>query len=164
MNYPVNSRHQKWINVIITATGETKSMLDAHARILNISHRLREIHKADRLKFKIVPNRHQATDFYQIKIELYRRKRYGTNVTVFFFLGGGVFQVIDMSAQLSWRRCYFINARICKLESNCDEANRHHLFMFSENSFKLRISSCCTFWGFCCTLMRQCNNWTSLLL
>ena len=29
----------------------------------------------------------------------------------------GVFQVIDMSAQFSWRRCYFINARISKLES-----------------------------------------------
>ena len=48
-------------------------MLDAHACILNVSHHLREIHKADRLNFKIVPNRHQATDFgfYQIKIELY---------------------------------------------------------------------------------------------
>ena len=45
------------------------------------------------------------------------------NVTGF----GGVFQVIDMSAQFSWPRCYFINARISKLESNCDEANRQHL-------------------------------------
>ena len=39
--------------------------------------------------------------------------------------------VIDMSAQFSWRRCYFINARISKLESNCNEANRQHLL----NSF-----------------------------
>ena len=59
-------------------------------------HRLREIHKADRLNFKIVPNRYKATDFYQIKIELYKQIRYGTNVTGFF--GGGI-QVIDMSAQ-----------------------------------------------------------------
>ena len=36
-------------------------------------------------------------------------------------------QVIDKSAQFSWRRCYFMNARISKLESNCDEANRQHL-------------------------------------
>ena len=28
-------------------------------------------------------------------------------------------------------RCYFINARISKLESNCNEANREHLL----NSF-----------------------------
>ena len=70
-----------------------------------------------------MPNRHQATDFYQIKIELYKQIRYCTNVTGF----GGVFQVIDMSAQFSWRRCYFINARISKLESNCDEANGQHL-------------------------------------
>ena len=77
-----------------------------------------------------MPNRHQATDFYQIKIELYKQIRYGTNVTVFGGGGGGgggVLQVIDMSAQFSWRRCYFINARISKLESNCDEANRQHL-------------------------------------
>ena len=93
-------------------------MLDAHTCILNVSHRLREIHKADRLNFKIVPNRHQATDFYQIKIELYKQIRYGTDVTGF----GGVYQVIDMSTLFSWRRCYFINARISKLESNCDEA------------------------------------------
>ena len=73
--------------MIITATGETRSMLYAHTCILNVSHRLREIPKADRLNFKIVPNRHQATDFYQIKIELYKQIRYGTNVTGF---GGGV--------------------------------------------------------------------------
>ena len=47
-----------------------------------------------------------------------------------------MFQVIDMSTQFSWRRCYFINAQISKLESNCDEA-------------KLKIFSCCTCWGFC---------------
>ena len=146
-DYHVNSRLMPWINVIITATGKTRSMLDAHTCILNVSHRLREIPKADRLNFRIVPNRHQATDFYQIKIELYKQIRYGTNVTGF----GGVFQVIDMSTQSSWRRCCFINARISKLESNCDEA-------------KLKIFSCCTCWGFCCTLMRQCNSWTSLLL
>ena len=51
--------------------------------------RLREIHKADRLNFKIVPNRHQATDFYHIKIELYKQIRYGTNVAGF----GGCFKI-----------------------------------------------------------------------
>ena len=89
MNYHVNSRHQLRIIVIITATGETRSMLDAHACILNVSHHLCEIHKADRLNFKIVPNRHQAMDFYQIKIELYKQIRYGTNVTGF----GGCFKL-----------------------------------------------------------------------
>ena len=52
-------------------------------------HPLREIHKADRLNFKIVPNRHQATDFYQIKIESHKQIRYGTNVTGF----GGCFKL-----------------------------------------------------------------------
>ena len=56
-------------------------------------HRLREIPKADRLNIKIVPNRHQATDCYQIKIELYKHIRYGTNVTGFFFGGGGCFKL-----------------------------------------------------------------------
>ena len=58
--------------------------------IFHVSHCRREIHKADRLNFKIVPNRHQATDFYQIKIELYKQIRYDTNVTGF---GGGCFKL-----------------------------------------------------------------------
>ena len=48
-----------------------------------------EINKADRVKFKIVPNRHHAMDFYQIKIELYKQIRYGTNMTGF----GGCFKL-----------------------------------------------------------------------
>ena len=50
----------------------------------------------------------------------------------------GLFHVIDMSAQFSWRRCYLINARISKLESNCDEANRQHLL----NNGRYHSSSC----------------------
>ena len=107
-------------------------------------HRLREIPKADRLNFKIVPNRHQATDFLSNKDRIIQTNKVWYERDWFWVGGGGVFQVIDMSTQFSWRRCYFINARISKLESNCDEA-------------KLKIFSCCTCWGFCCTLMRQCN-------
>ena len=82
-------------------------------------HHLREIHKADRLNFKIVPNRHQATN----KDRIIQTNKVWYERDWFW----GVFQVIDMSAQFSLRRCYFINARISKLESNCDEANRQHL-------------------------------------
>ena len=86
-------------------------MLDAHACILNGSHRLREIHKADRLNFKIVPNRHQATDFYQIKIELYKQIRYGTNMTGF----KGVFQVIDHSARAAIPSSGWIATRLVSM-------------------------------------------------
>ena len=43
--------------MLFTATGPLPgNELDAHACISNVSHRRREIDKADRLKFKIVPN------------------------------------------------------------------------------------------------------------
>ena len=91
--------------MIITATGKTRSMLDAHTCILNVSHRLREIPKADRLNFKIVPNRHQATDCYQIKIELYKQIRYGTNVTVFGGVSSNRYERPVFLAQMLFYKC-----------------------------------------------------------
>ena len=60
-----------------------------HVRILNVIHCRRELHNADRLNFKSVPYRHQANNVWY-----YERD--------WFF---GVFRVINMSAQFSWRRC-----------------------------------------------------------
>ena len=78
-----------------------------------------------------MPNKHQATDFYQIKIELHKQSRlYGTNVTGFFLGGGGGGGVSSYRYQrpvFVAQMLFFINARISKLESNCDEANRQHL-------------------------------------